>query len=203
MKNSIQLFHTSPVHVARFEHVRNQNSLKLPIFHTVREDWLDRAKSGIDSELEREVLDAFRDSGPALCSCSTLGPLAERAGITRIDRPMMEEAVGADSVVLAYCLESTAETSVALAREVGLTVTSLPLFDAWDAFASGNQQAYAREIAAGVTAHAAKAPPRTVYLLGQASMDVAVPLLSHEIDVRTPADSAFRAAMKKAGYSPA
>ena len=91
MANRLRLLHTSPVHVARFDRIRDRIAPDLLLDHLVREDWLDRARrSGIDDILKGEIA---AEIGPlTLCTCSTLGPIAEELGAHRIDRPMMRAA---------------------------------------------------------------------------------------------------------------
>lgn len=49
-----------------------------------------------------------------ICTCSTLGPIAEQLGdprVIRVDEPMMAAAAQHDDVLLAVCLRSTIEAS--------------------------------------------------------------------------------------------
>lgn len=87
----LTLFHTADVHIARFDAIRDRIAPDVTLTHINRPDWLTRARAGDDTVVP-ECLAEFAAAGPALCSCTTLGPLADQAGITRIDRPMMRQA---------------------------------------------------------------------------------------------------------------
>ncbi|WP_306419486.1 hypothetical protein [Parasedimentitalea maritima] len=110
----LTLFHTAHVHVDTFNTLAPDAELD----HTVREDWLARAQDGIDEVLATEIASAIQAAdGPVLCSCTTIGEVAEAAGATRIDWPMMQESAKIGGpVLMVYCLDSTAEPSEALLR---------------------------------------------------------------------------------------
>ena len=174
----------------------------------VRQDWLDRARAhGIDAALTSEVTTALQQAGPALCTCTTLGALAEGLGAIRIDRPMMAQAARIDGpLCLAYCLASTADASRDLLQSCIDTagtrarIDPLPLLSAWPHFEAGNPTAFADAIATGVRAHLSLHPDTRAVLLAQASMDVAAPLLSDlPIPVLTPGESALLAGLARAG----
>lgn len=192
---ALTLFHTADVHIARFDAIRDRIAPHIKLTHINRPDWLLRARQG-DATVDEECLTAFAAAGPALCSCTTLGPLADQAGIIRIDRPMMQKAVEtARNILLAYCVDSTAKASRALLDDcIGdrtVKVTPLPLLEAWPLFEAGDHAAYAEKIAQGIRGHAAG---HDCILLGQASMDVAAPALA-DLPVMTPAETAFIAAL--------
>ena len=192
----LTLFHTADVHIARFDAIRDRIAPGVTLTHINRPDWLTRARAG-DDTVAPECLAEFAAAGAALCSCTTLGPLADQAGITRIDRPMMRQAAEqANSVLMAYCVDSTAETSLSLLKDcIGdrpVAITPLPILEAWPLFEAGNQAQYAHAIASKVRANAAG---RDCILLAQASMDVAVPLLN-DLPVLTPAETAFAEAIR-------
>ena len=77
---------------------------------------LDQGPEAVRTDLAQLI--AATD-GPVMCSCTTLGPLAEELGAMRIDAPMMERAAALaaekeGSILLAYCLDSTLAPSVEL-----------------------------------------------------------------------------------------
>lgn len=171
----ITCLHTAEVHVATF-------SVLLPdATHIVRADFLDRARAdGLDA-VSGEVTETLKElsvTGPVLCTCSTLGPLVDAVGISsvvRIDGPAMEQAAaGGGEVVVAICLESTKDATLALFQEVaGHTSTAkLILCDAaWPFFEAGDMQGFSDEIVDAVSGQG------TRILLAQASMAVATPAL--------------------------
>ncbi|OIQ37850.1 MAG: hypothetical protein BM558_12655 [Roseobacter sp. MedPE-SW] len=171
---ALTLFHTAQIHVATFNALAPQAELT----HVVREDWLERAQGGIDAELEREIkatLQAVKD--PVLCSCTTIGEVAEAAGATRIDWPMMQQAVQIGGpVLLAYCLDSTLEPSSALLRRAFLDANlpadflALDLTALWPLFETGDTQAFAEAIASAITTEVKARPDIAAVVLAQASM---------------------------------
>lgn len=200
----LTLVHTSAVHVARFDAVRDAIAPGTALRHIVRPDWLAQAmEHGITPDLADDVETTLRAAAPALLTCTTLGVLADTAGATRIDRPLMEQAAQiGGTLCLAYCLDSTADSSTALLSdciaEAGTVAQIAPLAlpHAWAFFEAGDQAGFARTIAAGVRAHLAQHPDTRAVILAQASMDVAAPLL-HDIGipVLTPAHLALQQAL--------
>lgn len=167
----ISCLHTAQVHVETF------GALIADARHVVREDLLARARSEGTDAVRDEVVKALNEiakDGPVLCTCSTLGPLVDELGdsqIVRIDRPAMELAVaGGGEVVVAICLESTREATLALFDQVasGRATAKLVLCDqAWPYFEAGDMEAFAAEIQKAVTGQGSRV------LLAQASMAVA------------------------------
>jgi hypothetical protein len=174
----ISCLHTGDVHVATF------GALLADAQHVVRADFLDRARAHGVASVADEVtalLCKLAQSGPVLCTCSTLGPLVDVIGndkIVRIDRPAMIAAVAqGGEVVVAICLDSTREATLALFDDA-----------AWPFFEAGDMDGYARSIVASVAGQGSRV------LLAQASMAVAAPLLAAQgITVFTTPVAAARA----------
>ena len=81
------LFHTSHSHVDRFDRVRDQIAPGAVLDHRVREDWLARAQNGISADLHAEICDEIGQViAPVMCTCTTIGTVAETAGAIRVDR---------------------------------------------------------------------------------------------------------------------
>ena len=171
----ITCLHTADVHVTTF-------SAMLPdASHVVRADFLDRARAeGIDAVATevKAVLGDLAQDGPVLCTCSTLGPLVDELGlanVVRIDRPAMEAAVAqGGEVVVAICLESTRDATLALFDDVaaGRASAKLVLCEAaWPFFEAGDMAGFANAIVEAVSGQGMRV------LLAQASMAVAAPLL--------------------------
>ena len=167
----ISCLHTAQVHVETF------GGLIADARHVVREGLLTRARSeGTDAvrdEVVKTLIEMVKD-GPVLCTCSTLGPLVDEMGdtqIVRIDRPAMELAVaGGGEIVVAICLESTREATLALFDQVatGRATAKLVLCDqAWPYFEAGNMAAFSTEIQRVLEGQGARV------LLAQASMAIA------------------------------
>ncbi|MFC9914069.1 aspartate/glutamate racemase family protein [Streptomyces sp. NPDC059862] len=162
----LALLHTSPVHVPVFDALRDEDHQGLELQHFVDEGLLDRARAkgpeavadDLRAVLERAVADGAR---AVLCTCSTLGGVAETAGadvgvpVLRGDRPMAAAAVAAGSrVVVLGTLESTFGPTVSLieeeARRAGRSVEVRPRLveGAWQRFEAGDTESYARLVAA-------------------------------------------------------
>lgn len=189
----LTLLHTSPVHVATFDALRDRIAPGTPLTHIVREDLLSRAmEEGVTADIAAETTALIKCAdSPVLCTCTTLGIVAEKAGAIRIDRPMMRvAALTGGPVLMAYCLESTAEPSLSLLQEemarAGNAHAITPLFlpKAWPLFQSGDSDGFARHIAGAI--HNALTPDIGCTLLAQASMagatahlaDLDMPVLS-------------------------
>ena len=198
----IAFLHTGEIHVGTFDALLDQLGFSGTRTHTVREDFLDRARAeGLDAVRE-EIADQLNELSGAdsvLCTCSTLGPVTDEVAgqlthVVRIDRPMMEKACRlGENVAVAVCLESTITPSVALleqcAREAGLSVRQQVVMcdGAWSWFEKGDQEAFAGAIAGSIRSAVDEAdqPPDSI-VLAQATMrvaegkleDIGVPVLS-------------------------
>lgn len=167
----LTLLHTAEPHVQTFQALAPEKVLD----QQVRAGWLARAQGGIDASLRAEVAGAIAAAdGPVLCTCTTLGPVAEEAGAIRIDWPMMQAAARIGGpVLMAYCLESTAAPSEALlrrafgGRDPGLTC--LELGGLWPLFEAGDRSGFAAAVAADVS-EALGAMDFACVVLAQASM---------------------------------
>ncbi len=202
----LTLLHTSDAHIARFDAIAARIAPDAVLQHRTRPQWLDAArKHGLTDRLKAEF-SAFVQAQPrpVLCTCTTLGPLADTAGAIRIDRPMMHEAAKLGGpVAMAYCVESTCAPSSALLRENlaaaghAPKIRAIAIPEAWLAFEAGDMAGYGEMIARAIGTHLAAFPNTRAVVLAQASMDVAASLLS-DLDqpVLAPAESALRAALR-------
>ncbi|MEV0738503.1 aspartate/glutamate racemase family protein [Streptomyces sp. NPDC050549] len=161
----LALLHTSPAHVPVFDALRDEDQQGLELRHFVDEELLARARR----EGPEAVTDAVRDvleeavaegARAVLCTCSTIGAVAESAGVgvgvpvLRIDRPMAAAAVAAGTrVVVAATLESTLGPTVALVEEEArrsgrpVAVRTLLVEGAWARFEAGDTEGCARLVA--------------------------------------------------------
>ncbi|WP_027244719.1 hypothetical protein [Leisingera daeponensis] len=195
----LTLLHTAEVHVATFRALAPAADLD----QQVRADWLDRAQDGIDAALEAEIAAAVAAvDGPVLCTCTTLGPAAEAAGATRIDWPMMQEAARIGGpVLMAYCLQSTAEPSEALLRRAfgahDPQLTPLLLGQHWPLFEAGDSAGFAVAVARDVS-QALGTMDFACVVLAQASMAGAAELLREktEVPVLASPEIAMRALLR-------
>ena len=150
--NKATLLHTAAVHAATFDALAPEADFD----HQVRPDWLERAQGGIDISLRREITEAVQAAdGTVLCSCTTIGEAAEEAGAIRIDWPMMQATARIGGpVLMAYCLDSTAEPSAALLRRAfgdqDPQLACLQLGRHWPLFEAGDSGGFVQAIAADV-----------------------------------------------------
>jgi hypothetical protein len=201
----MHLFHTASAHVARFDSLRDRIAPGLSLTHHIREDWLARARvdgmtPGLATEITRDITAC---EGAALCTCTTIGAVAEAAGAIRIDRPLMQAAARLGvPICLAYCLDSTAETSAALLQECIVTAQDVPPFfllplpHCWPLFEAGEFAHFSAAIAAAIRTYVAANPVIGCVVLAQASMDGAASILAElGLPVLSAPELAFRAAL--------
>jgi Asp/Glu/hydantoin racemase len=193
----LALLHTSPAHIPVFDALRDADHPDLELRHFVSEELLDRARREGPEAVTADVRDALvRTAGTGaravLCTCSSIGAVAEAQAaavgvpVLRVDRPMAAAAVatGPRVVVLGTVrstLGPTADLVEEEARRSARTVSvRTQLVDgAWDHFAAGDTDAYARHIAAA----ADEINEADVIVLAQASMTPAQRLTSTLIPV--------------------
>ncbi|WP_243611903.1 hypothetical protein [Shimia aestuarii] len=202
----ITLLHTAEAHVATFDALRDRITPGAVLHHVVRPDWLATARaSGPTEALIKEITEAIQSAqGTALCTCTTIGDMAETAGALVIDRPAMTEAARIGGpILMAYALESTAAPSrAALERALARAdktadVIPLPLPQFWPLFESDERDAFAACIAGAIRDALPTAKPACI-LLAQASMAPAAALLSDlDTPVLTTPETALRAALAR------
>jgi hypothetical protein len=180
----IAFLHTSPVHVATFDALLKDVAPQCTATHLVRADLLASAqRDGVDdaaliAAVRSALHSAASDARAVVCTCSTIGGLAEATQasvpITRIDRAMADAAAGRRAPVLMVAalqstLQPTAELLQSSAQRLGvpLQLRSLWVKDAWAHFEAGDRDAYLHTVAAAVRRMAV--PGETV-VLAQASM---------------------------------
>lgn len=187
MAGSIAFLHTAGVHVPTFDALVRELAPEIDAEHLVRDDLLQEARdAGLDHPaLPAKVHEAMREAAAGgaavvVCTCSTIGGIAERTATggafaaQRIDRAMAERAVRAGPrVLIAAALESTLEPTRALVLSaaaqagVGTRPTLLLVESAWPHFEAGDLARYIDALAGPIRAAAASAD---VVLLAQASM---------------------------------
>ncbi|MEU1038041.1 arylsulfatase [Streptomyces sp. NPDC005551] len=159
----LTLLHTSPAHIPVFDALRDESHPGLELRHLVAEDLLARARAeGVDAvadDVRAAVGRAVAEgAGAVLCTCSTIGEVAEASGaavpVLRVDRPMAAAAVAAGPrVVVLATVESTLTPTVALveqeARRAGrpADVRALLVDGAFARFEAGDTDGYARVVA--------------------------------------------------------
>jgi Asp/Glu/hydantoin racemase len=214
---TIGFLHTADVHVATFGRLVSEVSGDFHDVHLVDVDLLDEARaSGITAGVRERMADHLaelaRDADVIVCTCSTLGAVAEggaaAAGVPvmRVDRPMAERAVRAGRrVAVVAAVTSTLAPTRALLEEcaAGLDteIRLMPCVDAWPLFEAGALDRYSAIVAEHVRRIATNAD---VVVLAQAGMAPVEPLVADlGIPVFSSPRSGVEEAVRMAGAGPA
>ncbi len=193
--SALVFLHTAAVHVQNFDALLRELAPGTRARHVVRDDLLAaaRERGSDDGALADAVQDAIsnaaRPGDLVLCTCSTIGGLAERAGehlsarVLRVDRPMVEEALRlGPNVTVAAALESTLIPTISLIEDVAsdlgvdVRVTPLVLTHAWPLFEQGDLDGYYEAIAQAL----AQVRDADAVVLAQASMAGAIDRLAEQ-----------------------
>lgn len=197
----IAFLHTAQIHVETFESLFSQIDETIDLEHCVAPELLERARAhGLESVREdvTKTLMTLSRADAVVCTCSTLGPLADDAAesaghIFRIDRPMMEQAcLDGTNILVAICLDSTRKATLDLledcARRLNRKISPRLVIcaDAWPHFEAGDMDAFALQIAAEIKSALSGNPRIDSIVLAQASMRVAEPALGDlQIPIRS------------------
>ena len=189
-EDALAFLHTAQVHVPTFERLVREIAPDLRVRHAVREDLLADARVvGVDDAgLIARVHHAMHEAASSgatvvVCTCSTIGAIAERTATggafkaLRIDRAMADRAVRTGPrVLIVAALESTLAPTTALvlsaAQNAGVEVrpSQLLVEQAWSLFQSGDITGYVETLAGAIRAKADSADGTDVVVLAQASM---------------------------------
>lgn len=187
--DALAFLHTAQAHVPRFERLVREIAPDLAVRHVVREELLADARVvGVDdADLIARVHRAMRDAAAGganvvVCTCSTIGDIAERTPTAdafealRIDRAMADRAVRIGPRVLVVAtvrstLAPTTQLVLSAAQRAGVVAQPRPLLvdGAWAHFESGDVAAYVETLAQAIRAEAATQTVDVV-VLAQASM---------------------------------
>lgn len=213
----LTLLHTSPLHVPVFDALRDEEAPGLALHHLVRPELLDRARAqgpgSVAEDVAAELGEAARDGArAALCTCSTIGSVAEAAGaalglpVLRVDRPMAAAAVATGPrIAVLVAVESTrVPTEELLAQEADragreIEVRTVLVAGAWERFEAGDHDGYL----AAVAAAAREIRDADVIVLAQASMAPAADGLDLDVPVLAGPRTGLRAAAQSAAASDA
>ncbi|NEC63031.1 aspartate/glutamate racemase family protein [Streptomyces sp. SID9727] len=210
---TLALLHTSPVHVPVFDALRDADHPGTVLRHVVREELLTTAVAlgpeAVADEVEAVVAGLVAEGADAvLCTCSTIGAVAEAAGIAvgapvlRVDRPMAAAAVRAGRVTVLAALASTLEPTRALLTEEaaraglpGADVRTVLVDGAWDRFTAGDDDGFLDLVAASADA----VRDADVIVLAQGSMAGAAERTTTGIPVLSSPRPGLAAAVVAAG----
>jgi hypothetical protein len=183
----IAFLHTAEAHEPTFAGLMSSLAPDLPACHIVDDSLLADAMAAgaVTGDIRQRIGSRLRqaageDVDLVICTCSTIGGVAETLGgslgvpVMRIDRAMAERAVElGPRITIAACLESTVAPTTDLLEQVAgetdrrVEVTTLVIAGAWDKFVAGDPDGYHAAIADGLGATAGTAD---VVVLAQASM---------------------------------
>lgn len=220
MPPELVFIHTSPVHIATFDRLVAESGAAIPVRHVVAENLLESARrDGLTKALGEQVEDVVRhaanNAAVVVCTCSSIGALAEAAEqaagcpVVRVDRAMAEQAVRTGGrILVAAALASTRAPTEALLHEVAaqqqVEIELIPVdcSAAWQHFEQGDHAAYSAAIAEQLRA----AAPGDVIVLAQASMagaaqacaDLGIPILSSPQPGLNAALACYRQAVQSA-----
>jgi hypothetical protein len=182
----LTLLHTADVHVETFGALAREIDDSVPVRHEVRAELLETAlRLGPSADGVRAavatVLQGLARAGArvVLCTCSTIGAVAEAARapdcvVLRVDRPVVERAVASGRrILLVAALPTALKQTLHLLRQVASDEQRAPEVvevlceGAWRLFESGDTSGYLAAVASAVASTAA---PGDLVLLAQASM---------------------------------
>ncbi len=183
---TIGFLHTAASNETAFAALVSAASVSTQSIHEVRVDLLDRARVDINdpslhADLRELITSLAARTDVVVCSCSTLGGLAESLAtsdnVFRVDRPMARQAVAAaNRIDIVVALESTIEPTLALfqdeANRQGRSpvLTIRPCLHAWDAWSAGDVELYTSLIAEHANHLFTADDGPDVVVLAQASM---------------------------------
>lgn len=161
MNHDIAFLHTSNVHAPTFQKIMDSFDSSITVRHDVDESLLAEAlANGLTNELANKVDNAMTtaaDSGASVivCTCSTIGGIAEKSSqispalSMRIDRAMADTAVSNyHQILIVAAVESTLEPSRILLEESSRMAARFPHMSlsfidaAWSFFEDGDLDAY-------------------------------------------------------------
>ena len=183
----IAFLHTSPVHVDTFAGLMQAYAPDVAVQHLVDEALLRDAQTlGVEDativvRVTRRMNEAAEDGARVVvCTCSTIGGIAEKVDARgrflpmRIDRAMADAAVErGERILIVAALESTIGPTQRLVEDSAFThgrsviISTLTIRSAWPHFLSGNLVAYYAQIEQVIRSQLGNAD---VVMLAQASM---------------------------------
>lgn len=187
----LTFLHTAESNVTAVGALMSELAPEIPTRHHLAPDLLAEAvkaakvTDAVAAGVRERLADAAAGAAVIVCTCSTIGAVAEAANgtlpvpVQRIDRAMAEAAVAKGSrILIAACVASTvgptSDLVAKVAREAGRDVALrvVLIADAWPKFMAGDVQGYHAAIVERLVAEKGDAD---VVVLAQASMAGAAP----------------------------
>jgi aspartate/glutamate racemase len=219
----VGFLHTSSIHVATFDRLVDELAPGTPVTHLVDESLLARARDrGDDHPIVvggvLAALDGLAAAGvdTIVCTCSTIGAVAEALGperpgirVVRVDRPMAVEAVdlaaaGTGRILVVAALRSTVAPTCALIRSVAadrgtdVVVEVTVVEGAWERFEAGDAAGYVDAVAAALSHGIDSGDGSGAFdavVLAQASMAAAADRVAVEVPVLSSPRPAVRSVL--------
>ncbi len=179
---TLGFLHTADVHVATFRSLVEATGAEVTVIEHVDAELLARASAGSPDDVADDVASALAGliaagADHVVCTCSTLGGLAETLGdgtVSRVDRPMVAGAVASGRpLTVVVAVDATIEPTLALvADEAGRqgvepVVELLRVPDAWERFLDGDSEGYVSILVETIEA---EVDPSHLVILAQGSM---------------------------------
>lgn len=219
MPGTVGFLHTSTVHVPVFERLMAEIAPTMAVRTAVDGQLLADARvagpgtrkvvAGVSARIDELVA---ADAEVIVCTCSTIGEIAERIGsergldVVRVDRVMVERAVEIGGRILVLvALESTlgptnqllSEVADAAGREIDVRVETV--HGAWGRFESGDRDGYLNAVAQAIDA---ASDDIDVIVLAQASMADASDRTCTTVPVLSSPRAAVEALFTSPGATP-
>lgn len=193
MQTDITFLHTAQVHVQTFSDLLHKQSTEFNVKHIVNASLLEDAmQNGLTGKLKSDVTRIIKTSSEnskfVVCTCSTLGEIAEGIVLNngkfaiRIDRAMADLAVqSANNILVLAALESTLTPTQSLmesSQKTQKTVNNIDycvIDNSWGYFLNGQFNDYLQSIA---TVIESKQADYDCIVLAQASMAGATKLIT-------------------------
>lgn len=205
----LAFLHTGEAHIKTFQSLVDELAPSTSVTHRVAEELLVHAQqNGLDQVVvdgvENQLAELSQLADVVVCTCSTIGAIAEQYGqqhqidVQRIDRAMADKAVTqAQRILVLATSASTLKPTADLLSESANACKTSPDFEyqtiegAWDFFASGRYDAYFDCIASHIDSTAAD---YDLAVLAQASMAPA----AERCQTKTPILSSPRLGVQRA-----
>lgn len=187
----LSFLHTAESNVAAVTRLMTELAPDIPIRHHLHPDLLAAAveagtvTDAVAAGVRERMADAAQGASVVVCTCSTIGAVAEAtngtlpAPVQRIDRAMAEVAVSKGRrILIAACVASTvgptSDLVAKVAKEAGRSadIRVVLIADAWPKFLAGDVTGYEATI---VERLAREKGDAEVVVLAQASMAGAAP----------------------------
>ncbi|WP_240206265.1 hypothetical protein [Vibrio sp. CyArs1] len=200
----ILFLHTLSSNITLFKPLATTSLPKHELSHDVQESFLNEIrKTGPTPSIVKQIQDYLSQRLTQgydfiVCTCSTLGPIADAYPdnrVFRVDRPMAEQTINYKRVLVAVTLESTIVPTRSLLESTNPQSQFEFLFipEAWSHYVSDSMDKFNTSIINTIDKHIKKSSENyNAVLLAQASMAYAVDYCQFNIPVLSSPESCLR-----------